>query len=295
MLPPELEAHLGALLPAAAMRTFSIEKPTTFWINPLREGTREELAAFTREPVGWIDAYVVPPDMRRGLTETAAFREGRIYVQSLSSMLAPLALDPQPGEEVLDLAAAPGGKTLRIAALMQNRGRIAAVEPIKDRFFRLRANLERCGVTIARTYRKDGRTIGAKVPGRFDRVLLDAPCSSEARVSALDPSSYAHWSPRKIREAARKQRGLVLSAFDALKPGGALVYCTCSFAPEENEDVVLHLLERRPSAELSPLAVPIENVVPALARSTAELPYALRVLPTPTMDGFFLARVHKAE
>jgi 16S rRNA (cytosine1407-C5)-methyltransferase len=110
-------------------------------------------------------------------------------------MLAPLALAPRPGETVLDLAAAPGGKTLQLAALMQNSGRLSAVEAVKGRFFRLRANLERGGVTNARTFLMDGRAVGRKCPEMFDRVLLDAPCSSEARFSRLDPRSWAHWSP----------------------------------------------------------------------------------------------------
>ena len=95
----------------------------------------------------------------------------------------------------------------------------------------------------------DGRSIGRKVPERFDRVLLDSPCSSESRIRLDDPSTYQHWSPRKTREMVRKQRGLIRSAYLALKPGGELVYCTCAFSVEENEQVVDYLLRREPAAE----------------------------------------------
>jgi 16S rRNA (cytosine1407-C5)-methyltransferase len=195
---------------------------------------------------------------------------------------------------VLDLAAAPGGKTLQLAAAMENQGRIAAVEPVKGRFHRLRANLDRCGVTIAALYLADGRAIGAKVPGRFDRVLLDAPCSSEARIRLDAPATYEHWKLRKIRECARKQQRLLLSAFDALKPDGQLLYSTCAFAPEENERVVAYLLERRPAADVLPLALP--TAVPAVEGLTSwhgkpidgRLSAARRIVPDDVWDGFFL-------
>jgi 16S rRNA (cytosine1407-C5)-methyltransferase len=291
-LPINLRAHLARILPSESLATFAHEKPTAFWINALRgdvEQTKSELAPFEPEQLPWIEAYLVRPERRAALTSSDAFASGRIYVQSLSSLLAPMALAPRPGEEVLDLAAAPGGKTIRIAALMKNDGRIAAVEPIRGRFFKLRANLERCGVTIARTYRADGRSIGKKTPGRFDRVLLDAPCSSEARITARDPESWAHWSPRKIKECARKQRGLLESALDALRQGGVLVYCTCSFAPEENEGVLAPVLAQR-DVEVEALELPIPNVAPPFDPVLAG---AVRVLPTETMDGFFLCRLRK--
>jgi 16S rRNA (cytosine1407-C5)-methyltransferase len=141
-----------------------------------------------------------------------AVLDGRLYPQSPSSWLPVLLLDPRPGEEILDLAAAPGGKSLHIAARMGNRGRLACVEAIRDRFFRLRGNLERGDMKIAATYLKDGRGVGAAVPGRFDRVLLDAPCSSEALLRPQDADSSRHWSLHKVHEAAHKQRGLIVSA-----------------------------------------------------------------------------------
>lgn len=99
---------------------------------------------------------------------------------------------------MLDLAAAPGGKTLQMAAMMQDRGRIAAVEAVRTRMFKLQANLRRHGPTIVKTYLTDGRTVGRKTPERFDRVLLDSPCSSEARFQRADPGSWRHWSLCKL-------------------------------------------------------------------------------------------------
>lgn len=147
-------------------------------------------------------AFTTPPEHRQTLTHSPIIDQGKIYVQNLSSMLAPLILAPQPGEQILDLAAAPGGKTIQIAQMMHNTGILSAVEPIRSRMFKLRANLTRCNVKIAKTYPIDGRSVGRKTPERFDRVLLDAPCSSEARFRLKKPESWANWSLRKIRESS---------------------------------------------------------------------------------------------
>lgn len=285
------------------LETFCRKKPTSFRLNPLKGDPaiiRRELeeAGFVLTPVDWYPlAFMIDDSQRRSLTESASFLEGRVYIQSLSSMLAPLVLEPKPGEVVLDLAAAPGGKTLMIAAIMKNRGRLSAVEAVRGRFFKLRANLDLHGATMVKTYLMDGRDVGRKCPGMFDRVLLDAPCSSEARFTCLDPNSWAHWSPRKVEEAARKQKGLIRSAAESLKDGGALVYCTCSYSPEENELVVEDLLKRSKGRfRIVPISVPIENVQPGITRWKGkelhpELAHAVRILPNTFMDGFFLCKL----
>ena len=195
------------------LASFAQEKPTAFRVNTLRASVDEvqeelEQAGFALSRVDWLEgAFTIEPGDRRRLTETAAVAEGRIYIQGLSSMLAPMVLAPQPGERVLDLAAAPGGKTLQMTALMHNQGEIAAVEVIRSRMYRLRANLRRHGATIVRTYLTDGRSVGRKTPERFDRVLLDAPCSGEARFDQRDPASWRNWGPRKIRECSHRVGG----------------------------------------------------------------------------------------
>ncbi len=309
-LPEPFVVLLRQLVPAgrldAVLESFTAVKPVCLRFNPLRAepaATRAELeaAGCRLTPVPWYPlACWVPAGQKSLLTGSAAFAEGRIYLQSPSSMLAPLLLAPEPGEEILDLAAAPGGKTLLLAVLMENRGRIAAVEAVRGRFFRLKENLRRGGAELVDTYLADGRTIGRKVPGRFDRVLLDAPCSSEARFSRLRPASWAHWTPRKVRETARKQQGLLVSALQALRPGGRLLYCTCAFSPEENELNVARLLKRFPGQfVIEPLRPPAQ--VPWMPGLTAwrerslpeELASTVRVLPDSRYDGFYLALLRK--
>lgn len=278
-----LDAEFGPAIKERVLASFGAAKRSAFWVNPLLAGDVPDAA----DPIeGMSDAYAVAASARADLVDHPAARSGRIYVLNPSSLVAVHALAPRRGEEVLDLAAAPGGKTIVIAAMMQNVGRLAAVEPIRARFFRLRANLDRCGVEIARCYQDDGRRIGRKTPARFDRVLLDAPCASEARFRVDDPSSFAHWTPRKTKEVVRKQRGLIASAFQALKPGGTLVYCTCSLSVKENEGVVEWLLRREPSADVVPAVVPIET-------DAGRIDGTIRIWPDDLFDGFFVAKISK--
>lgn len=308
LLPPRFVERLEALFPpdlsARLLNTFREPKRCAFRINPLKSDASEVLPALHRlgivpEPVSWYaEAFTVDASQKSLLTRNPLFEEGRIYIQNLSSMLAPLILAPRPKEQVLDLAAAPGGKTLLIAALMRNEGWISAVEPNKERFFRLKANLERGGVTIAHTYRSDGRGIGNKCPAMFDRVLLDAPCSTEVKFKEAVPQTYAYWSEKKIIETAKLQKRLLLSAVKSLKPNGTLLYATCSFAPEENEMVIDWLLRKEPSMQLEPVDLPVENLQPAVTawkkwKASADMAPCIRILPDERMDGFFLAKLHK--
>jgi len=308
-LPAEFLSRLREIIAPEDWETvsgsFSAARATAFRVNTLRahpESVLSELASIgiSATAVPWSDtAFVVPHGQRDLLTHSAAAESGAIYVQSLSSQLAALILQPQPGEMILDLAAAPGGKTTHLAALMQDQGWVSAVEPIRDRFFRLQANLKRLGVTIGHFYQIDGRIASRKTGPRFDRVLLDAPCSAESRFRTGQPESYQFWSTRKIRESARKQAGLIRSAFEALKPGGKLLYCTCTFAPEENEAIVAGLLEEFPdSARLLELPTWLPNSRPGLRafaglRFPAACQLTRSIVPSSEHDAFFFALIEK--
>jgi len=308
-LPEAFAQRLEKIVPHerfdAILRTFDAPKQVTFRLNTLKT-TAEALEAqldaenIAYERVGWIDgAYRINPEDKLRLTQTRAFYDGHLYIQNLSSMIAPILLAPEPEETVLDLAAAPGGKTLILASMMQNTGWLSAVEPSRERFFRLRDNLEHQGVTNAHTYMTDGRSVGKKCPLMFDRILLDAPCSSEARFKTYDEKSTSFWSIHKVKETSKLQRRLLLSAYDALKPGGRLLYSTCSFSPEENESPLQHLLERHGEhLKTLPLVLPFDNVQKPLKQWGKEvfderIQNAVRILPTDTVDGFFICLLEK--
>ena len=308
-LPAAFVERLAVLLPpgrsAAVLAALAGERPTVFRVNTLRATDAPvlaELAAagLTVQPLDWLPgAYAVPAAQRRALTDSAALGRGDVYIQNPSSMLPPLVLDPQPGERVLDLAAAPGSKTLQMAALMNNQGWISAVEPVRDRFFRLRANLERHGAGIVHTYQKDGIGVWRLVPEQFDRVLLDAPCSSEGQFQAGREESFRYWSLKKVREMARKQKRLLYSAVQCLKPGGTLVYSTCTLGVEENEAIIDGALTRFGDAlQVIPVRLAVPGALPGLDEWQGKhfdpaLTGALRVVPDAMLEGFFVCHLVK--
>lgn len=305
-LPATFIARLRDIVPAnqfaSILSSFDRSSPTSFRVNILKATSAEvrqalgmELKACPWQP----DCFYVAEDQRSALTHSSLVTEGHIYIQDLASVLIASLLEAQPGEEVLDLAAAPGGKTLVLASAMNNEGRIAAVEAVKKRFFHLRSNLETHGASCVECYLKDGRVVGRQVPERFDRVLLDAPCSSESRFSTQDPKTFQYWSEKKIQDMQRKQKQLLHSALLALKPGGRLVYSTCSFAPEENELVVERQL-RRWGDQLNVVAIdlPFDNWQVGLTQwgkksLSDQLKNARRILPNDTMGGFFVCVLEK--
>jgi len=188
------------------------------------------------EPMPWDEALLrteVP------VGRTLEHWLGLIYVQEATQTIPVLALDPQPGECILDLCAAPGGKTTQIAARMANRGCLVANEPNGRRQPSLLANINRLGVLVATVTSYRGDSFPSSGP--YDRILVDAPCSAEGTLRK-ESSLRGGATSSSIERLAALQRRLIVRAYDLLKPGGTLVYSTCTFAPEENEAVVAHLL-----------------------------------------------------
>lgn len=309
VLPEAFVDRLRAVIPAdrvdGALASFSAAKPTSFRVNTLLTDdgavtTELGVAGVTASAVeGLPHAFTVPAAQRRDLTDSSVAADGRVYIQGLSSMLAPFALAPRPGESVLDLCAAPGGKTLMLAAMMANSGTLNAVEPGKTRFFKLRANLERGGAAMVKTYLTDGRTVGRKTPAMFDRVLVDAPCAGEAMFTTHDPASFTDWSEKKVRRCAGVQKALLRSALAAVKPGGMVLYCTCSMSVEENEGVVSHTLGKLGLAvRAEPIGTLPAETMPALEGwrnkvFQAGVVHTVRVLPTTAHDAFYLALLRR--
>lgn len=286
--------------------TFTERKPTTLRVNTFKSNGKiveVELRkqGFQLSRVPWYrDAFIVQRGTQRELEKTEVYQRGEIYVQNLSSMIPPLVLKPIPGERVLDLTAAPGSKTTQISAMVNGEGEILAVENDPIRFEKLRANVLLQGTHNVTVVLDDGERVGKKYPEHFDRVLLDAPCSAEGRFLTSEPSSYRYWKLEKVAAVSKIQKKLIHSAFLALKPGGVLVYSTCTFAPEENEAVVDTVLKEFGSeASLEPVDFPLPNSLRGLSRWEGEafqsaLGKTVRILPTFEMEGFFVARLRKS-
>ncbi|MCM8794932.1 MAG: RsmB/NOP family class I SAM-dependent RNA methyltransferase [Candidatus Omnitrophica bacterium] len=309
VLPEVFLDRLRRIFPPAkfdeAANTFAEPKPTTFRVNTLKAdpaAVKEALehAGFILQPVHGIpSAFSLKRGSLRDLQKEKVYREGKIYVQSIPSMIPALVLDPRPGEEILDLTAAPGSKTTQIACLMGNKGKIVANDNDRVRFFKLKANVEGQGASIVELSLRYGEAFGKHRPESFDRVLLDAPCSAEGRFLTGEPASYRYWKPAKVKEMVRKQKKLFFSAVHALRTGGILVYSTCTYAPEENEGVLDWALKKFPAVlELEPVCLPFPNQMPGLGRWEKEefdprVRRAVRLIPTAEMEGFFVARLRK--
>jgi 16S rRNA (cytosine1407-C5)-methyltransferase len=317
LLPPPFVARLAQIIEAyqlnRVLASFAEEKRFSFRINGLVGSAEETLVQVRQlgvdyEPVPWLVdeqvspiAFVADRIWRERLTHSDLIEQGRVYLQNLSSMIAPWILGAAPEETVLDLAAAPGGKTIQLAQQMKNTGQLSAVEAVRNRMFKLQANLMRCNVTNCKTYFTDGRTVGQKTPERFDRVLLDAPCSSESRFRVDEPASWETWSLGKIRETSRKQIGLLKAAIHAAKIGGTILYCTCSFAPEENEQVVDKAIRKFGDAiEIVPFEIPFCHLQSGLTKWGEQtfddrLAHTRRILPDAVFDAFYLAKIVKTK
>ena len=222
---------------------------------------------------------------------TTEYLLGHYYIQDLSSCMAVDALDITPGQLVLDVAAAPGGKTTFMAQKMNNSGAIIAIEPNSRRARSMSFNLARCGVYNTCILKTDALQV-VDFETKFDRVLLDAPCSCEG-VIAKDPSRKISHTPQDVDYCSRMQQRLIQAAASSVKPDGILVYSTCSFAPEENEMVVDRLLQ-----DFSNITVePIEYGSSGLTRFgdlifDDQLRNARRLYPhLHDTTGFFIARL----
>jgi 16S rRNA C967 or C1407 C5-methylase (RsmB/RsmF family) len=190
-------------------------------INPLEVISKLKALNIHATSVDWMpEAFVIPEAELKLLQETEYYLQGQIYVQNLSSMIVPMILNPMPGERILDMTAAPGSKSTQIAKMLHGEGHLYANEKIRNRFFKLKANLESQGYQNVTVSMQTGEIYGRFHPHFFDRVLLDAPCSSEGRFLADNPKTYLYWKPLKIKEMVSKQRNLIKSAIKTLRPGG---------------------------------------------------------------------------
>ncbi|AJC86390.1 RsmB/NOP family class I SAM-dependent RNA methyltransferase [Campylobacter sp. RM16704] len=232
--------------------------------------------------------YKIPYFFKGKLSSMSAFNEGKFYIQNYSSYLCAKTLGVKAGESVLDMCAAPGGKSLNLANFMQNQGYLASCELSKTRFFTLKNTLENYQVKIAKCFLKDACTIGKVCPLKFDKILLDAPCSTFSKMG-FDIQK----NTKEIKKIVNLQKKLLHSALLALKHDGELVYSTCTFLREENEEVLENALKNK-NFELELVDFELDYVEFIQAKSNKfNLSFAKRVLPNNYADGFFIAKVKK--
>ncbi|HSB47125.1 MAG TPA: RsmB/NOP family class I SAM-dependent RNA methyltransferase [Candidatus Bilamarchaeum sp.] len=213
---------------------------------------------------------------------------GLIYPQSLSSILVSLVVGPKPGETVLDVSAAPGSKFSHMAMLMENRGVLVGNDLKEEKLSAIYATINRMNILNCIVTMRDGSKLDWR--RRFDKVLLDAPCTA----LGSGAEAWRRWLPENSKRIGSLQRRMLFSAFDALKPGGELVYSTCTYAKEENEEVVKNLLENVVGARLEQIALDVPHE-PGLSEYGDEFKKCYRIYPQHIeSEGFFIAKIRKA-
>lgn len=251
------------------------------------------------QPIVWAEHCYWSEGDREALTHSKDFEQGRIYLQNAASFIPPLLLNPQPGQRILDMCAAPGGKASHIAALAGNQAELWVNDNSRGRLNRMVANFHTLGVKPHNTTLFAVDTLHRQLPHEyFDRILLDAPCSGEGMIDLDNPQSLKSWSVAHIKRLQRVQKKAIATAWGLLRPGGILVYSTCTMAPEENEAVIDYLLRKQETAQLLPIDLDIPNRIAALkswnSKSfTNDLSACLRLAPSQDIEAFFVALVRK--
>ena len=243
----------------------SLERPRAVALrfNPLK-GAKPQLP-FVQEEVPWEPmGYYYDPQSRPGLHP---FHEAGVYYLQEASAMAPVALlEPKPGERICDLCAAPGGKTTQIAGRMMGQGLLLCNEINPKRAKILSRNIERMGVANALVTNEHPGVLAERFEGFFDRVLIDAPCSGEG-MFRKEEAAVTDWSQETVEMCARRQAEILHSGSRMLRPGGRLVYSTCTFAPEEDELAVEAFLQSHPEFTLEAVAGPwFESKIPGMYR-----------------------------
>lgn len=248
------------------------------------------------EPIPWCKEgfWITHKQDRLDVGNTIEHLLGYYYVQEAASMIPPIVLNPQPGEKVLDVCAAPGSKASQIAQYMNNEGVLVANDVKGDRLAALGINMQRMGISNAIITLMRGEGIKDV---QFDKVLLDAPCSGTGTIRK-SIKTIVMWNPSMIKRLAAVQRRLITVAFNAVVPGGRLVYSTCSSEPEENEGVVDFLLQTQNTAKLEEINLPINHGSAVLEfegkKYNAEIKKCLRLWPQDNdTEGFFVASIKK--
>ncbi len=279
--------------------------PKAFRINTIKSDKKQVLESLVEkgivvEKVPWYeDGFVVNGEASaHPIGNTIEHFMGYIYIQELVSMLPSILASGEIGDKglVLDVAAAPGSKTTHLAAIMGNKGCIIANDISYQRIKALKFNIEKLGVLNTVITNQDFRFFSFRE--KLDFILLDSPCTSEGTVRK-EWDVLSEWSEKRIIGMCRLQKNLITKAFDMLKPGGSMVYSTCTFAPEENEEVIQHLLDNRNSVKIEKLELKGLKVSPAVDKwgkveFSQEVQKVCRIWPHHNnTGGFFIAKVRK--
>lgn len=288
-----LEKQYGKDISRRIIEGYSANRALTFRVNTLKAETSNiekilDEANIKYERVKWNkEAFIIKNANKSIIENLEIYKQGKIYLQSLSSMLPPIILQPEEGMDILDMAAAPGGKTTQIAAITKNKANITACEINGIRAERLKYNVEMQGAKCVYIMKSDARKIDNFFS--FDQILLDAPCSGSGIIDAKDINLSKKFTTKLINKTTSLQTELLKKAIKILKPGKEMVYSTCSILSCENEDIIKKALEGTKTR-----IVPIElNNIKDLPLLPTKIKGTVCLYPNELYEGFFIAKIKK--
>ena len=291
----KLEQQHGNELCEKIKESFEKSRFTTFRVNTLKSNNEEIEKALKDNSIEFEkssisdNAYIVKNANEAKIQELEAFKEGKIYLQSLSSMLPPIILEPKENSDILDMAAAPGGKTTQMAAISNNKSHITACERNAIRAEKLKYNIEKQGASCVFCMVKDSREIDDFFS--FDQILLDAPCSGSGTLDLQNEKLNKYFTETLIEKSVKTQKQLLNKAIKILKKGSEMVYSTCSILQEENEEVIQSILKTG-KVEIVPIEIEKLGNLPVLPTS---IKGTLCLMPNEYFEGFFVAKLKKKE
>ena len=272
---------------------YCTERKLTFRVNTIKSN-KEKITKFLNEnnieykTVSWYeDVFIVEKSEESVIRGSEIYENGEIYIQSLSSMIPPLIVEPKDGENILDMTAAPGGKTTEIYALSGGKANITACEKNKIRAERLKYNIEKQGATRIGLLMQDARRLDSFF--MFDKILLDAPCSGSGTLDLNDEKVIQGFTEELVNRSVKTQKELIDKALKHIKVGKEMVYSTCSILKEENEAYLKELVKKE-IIEIIPIDLDEFSEIPVLP---VNLEGTLCVCPTDYYEGFYVAKIKK--
>ena len=272
---------------------YSKKRPITLRANTLKTSITDIKSFFDHlhisyKAVSWYkDALILENISEEQIKNLEIYQNGEIYLQSLSSMIPPLVISPKENENILDMAAAPGGKTTQMLALSQNKAFITACEKNKIRAERLQYNLNKQGANRVNVMIKDARQLDDFFS--FDKILLDAPCSGSGTLSIFDKKLESTFTEDLVNRSSRVQNDLLKKAITLLKPGHEMVYSTCSILAKENENILQKFIDLK---QIQILPIDVSIFTNAILLPTS-IEGTLCIGPSDLYEGFFVAKLRK--
>lgn len=287
----KLNKQYGEEITSKILNGYSQNRVVSLRVNTIKATSQEICNKLLRnniefEKVSFCDeALVIKNINEEKIKELDIYKNGSIYLQSLSSMLSPIILNPKENEDILDMTAAPGGKTTQIAALTNNKAHITACEMNNIRIEKLKYNVEKQGATSVSILKEDSRRLNDYFA--FDKILLDAPCSGSGTIELENEKTYNGFTEKLLEKTTQSQLTLLKKALKILKPGHEMVYSTCSILQEENEDIISKAIK---GAKVEVVPIEIQGDIPKLP---CKIEGALCVAPTKYYEGFFVVKLKK--